>query len=297
MRPTFIVNNRNKQGFVGTAVAGALSQTVPCEILISDFKSTDKSTDEIKRAIDESPRGASHDVRFVTCPLHPAQTMQSVNEHFDWMVSQTKGEWIFQSSSDDYSLPDRVRVCMEAVENHPCSVVATTMWFEKPGEAKRQARSGFPTETGYVKPGEGLLRLAYGSVIAAYHRDFLTRVGNGGPNTLDVYYGFMAALDKGFYVVCDQQHVHVEHESVNNIGFQGKMRGAGGDDLLRLAELNHFQLLQLYDGVAECCKRLHPDGINPDDWDALLNMIFGQAKGWLEARKVLHAKGVTPGVL
>src|SRR3990167_2052528 len=85
--------------------------------------------------------------------------------------------------------------------------------------------SGFPQTTGYVAAGEGLLKLAYGSTIAGYRRGFLLWVGEQNDSTPDVYWGFLAALDKGFYVVANPQHVHCTHADVQNTGFQGRMKG------------------------------------------------------------------------
>jgi hypothetical protein len=295
-----VINNRQKGAFVGKAVESALAQTYPCYILVSDQFSTDNSVAEIERAIATAPRGAEHEVSFVHSQVRGAYGMQACNSHFReaWKRTPADCTWIHQLSADDYSLPDRVKVCMEAVEANPCSAVACTMFFEEPGNETRRSISGFPRESGYVDAGEGLLKLAYGSVITGYSREFLEKMDDGGANTLDVYYGFMAALDKGFYVVANPQHVHMQHSGgESQMGFQGKMRGAEGNDALRLAELNHFQLLALYDALAVACQRLYPNGIDANHWNALLNMILGQGKGWLEARKVLHANNITPGVL
>ena len=308
MSVAFVINARNKEKFVGKAVQSALSQSVPCEIVLSDQGSTDNTYDVMRAEVDNylAQRGeydgypAFHKVKVFHCPVRGPYGMQACNNHFRWAWQQTSPECevIYQLSADDYSLPDRVKVCEEARAANPCSAIACTMYFEKPGAETRQSMSGYPQQSGYVKPGDGLLNLAYGSVITGYSREFLEKMDEGGPNTLDVYYGFMAALDKGFYVVSNPQHVHLEHSGGEfQMGFQGKLRGADGDDAKRLAELNHFQLLQLYDACATAAQKFYPEGVNATDWNALLNMIFGQAKGWLEARKVLHADGITPGVL
>ena len=297
MKPAFVVNNFNKGGFVYRAAASALAQTMPCEVILSDMQSTDNSLGEIERAVAEAPRGADHEVRVLRCQIKGENTFISCSDHFDWIVSQTNAEWIIQCSSDDYSLSDRAKVCMEAVSQHPCSVVATTQFFENAGETNRQAVSGFPQESGYIKAGEGLLRLAYGSVIAAYNRDFLKRVGSFGRNTPDVLWGFLAALDRGFYVVANPQHVHVNHADSNNMGFGGKLAAAAGEDLLRLTELNHFQLLRLYFACWDAAQSLHPEGIPDEDTNALVNMILGQSKGWLDARSRLHANKIIPWIM
>lgn len=297
MPPVFVVNARQKEKFVYRACAGALAQTVPCEVILSDQGSTDGTLAEIERAVREAPRGADHTVRVLHCPVEGPYGMATMNAHMSWIIDQTDAEWIFQSSADDYSLPDRVKVCMEAVAHHPCSAVGCTMFFEKPGETNREAMSGYPKQTGYVPAGEGLTSLAYGSVIGAYKRDFLLKVGSAGDVTPDVFWGYLAALDEGFYVVCNPQHVHVTHAGLDNTGFGGKLLAAQGDESMRLNELNQFQLLQVYFACLEKVQEVHPNGIKQPDYDGLISMIVGHAYGWLKARMVLHNAGVTPGVM
>lgn len=294
MKPCFIINNRNKAADVPKAIMGALGQSMPCEIILSDQHSTDGSLEIMRRTVAQAPKRGGHDVRIVECPIEGPTGMVMSNAHFDWLWRQTEAEWIFQCSSDDYSLPDRVRLCMEAVDKFPCAAVATTMFFEEPGKEDRSQMSGYPHVSGYVPPGEGISRLAYGSVIAGYHRSFLEKVGSGGPNTIDVYYGYLAALDRGFYVVANPQHVHVRHAGLDNAGFEGKLRAATGDQAKQLNELNHFQLARVYMQCAVKAQQLY--NVAGAD-EHIVNMMLGQLQGWLSAREILHANGITPGVI
>lgn len=301
IKPCFFVNNLNKERFVYRAVASALAQTIPCEVLVTDAQSTDGSWSEIQRAVKEAPRGADHTVRALQSPAKGGNNFRSFSDHWMWAIDQMESEWMLQCSSDDYSLPDRAKVCMEAVAANPCAAIATTMYFGKPNATGWHGCTGFPETSGYVNAGEGLAKLAYGSVIAGYRKDFIKKVGGFGPNTPDVYWGFLAALDQGFYVVKSEQHVHVQHEDVENLGFQGKMLAATGDESLRLGELNHAQLMRLYfacmDGGIEMLKnRIAPDGAS-DAINMAANAALGQAKAMLNAREVLSAAGVTPGKL
>lgn len=306
MRPAFIVNNRNKEKYVGRAVAGALAQTYPCEIIISDFSSTDNSCAEIEKAISTCASGADHEVKFVHCPLPNAESkMISCNLHIKWLVEQTEAEWIFQCSSDDYSLPDRVKVCMAALDEmkragKETSGIATTMRFEDPEHPEQIAVSGYPTESGYVSGGIGIHKMAYGSTIWAYRRDFLLKVGLDVPCTLDVYLGYLASLDKGYYVIANPQHVHFMAHDLENIGFQGKMRAAelAGDKgtIHRINELNRFQLFELYYYTKVRQQALYPMA-HADDQNALLNMMISQAVGWYNERANLHKNKVAPALL
>ena len=298
MRVAFVVNARNKQSFVAKAVRGALSQTYPCEVLLSDQKSTD-STLQVMRDTVRDFGQTHHTVRILECPVAGDYGMLAMNRHMDWIIEQTDADWIFQSSADDYSLPDRVKVCMEAVQQHPCSAISTTMYFLEPGQELQGnvPVSGFPQSTGYVEAGEGLLKLAYGSTIGGYKREFLKKVGSAGSNTPDVYWGFLAALDEGFYVVAQPHHVHCTHADTNNTGFQGKMKGASGDELLKIAAFNHEQLLRLYFACWDGAQRLRPNGVSANDINALANMVIGQARGMLDSRELLRNRKIKSCVL
>lgn len=305
MKPAFIINNRNKGKFVYRCVAGALSQTWPCEILIADFASTDNSRDEIQRAIKEAPRGSEHEVRYLEKDGPTEASMLAVNRAIKWMVSQTQAEWIFQCSSDDYSLPDRVKLCMMTIarlqsEGNDLSGIATTMRFENPERPGEIAVSGYPREDGYVTGGIGLQKLAFGSTIWAYKREFLEKVGLDVPCTLDVYLGYLAAVDKGYYVIANPQHVHYMALDENNIGFQGKMRAAekAGDyeTMCRINELNRFQLFELYLQTAVRSQALYPL-CHQLDREPLTQMLINQAVGWYQERKNMHDKKITPGIL
>lgn len=295
MKCSVIVQNWNKGAHVYRAVAGALSQNIPCDIVIGDAQSTDNSLAEIHRAVAEAPRGAEHDVRVLVKPTKDEGNFRSATDTTMWLAKESTGDWILQCSSDDYSLPDRARVCMEAVAEHPCSIIATTMYFDSP-DGKERAESGYPKESGYVSGADGLTRLAYGSVIAGYSREFLDKCGHMmvGDHTPDVLMGFLASLDKGFYVVAQPCHVHVQHADLNNLGFQGRMRAAQGENALRLGCLNHFQLLDLFTACFDRAYELHPEGIDNEDYQALMTIILGQSRGWLQARKKLHEMKIQP---
>lgn len=303
-RPVFWINSFNKSEHTYKACISALAQDIPCNVLFTDMQSADDSWDHIERAVKEAPRGADHSVVWLKTPTAGINTFSSLSDHFTFALQIMKekfqdSKWLLQCSADDYSLPSRARVCMESVENNPCDAIANTMFFAEPGQDPFKDQlpiSGFPTQTGYVHAGEGIQRLAYGSVIAGYSVEFLNRIG-GFDVTPDVYYGYAAALGKGFYVVADPQHVHVQHPSEKNLGFGGKLKAASGDELARLNELNHLQLLKLYRECLAIGQKIRPDGIPQHDLIPLLNTMLGQSIALLDAREILRVKGITPGNL
>lgn len=307
-RPAFLLINRNKSKWVARAVRGALSQTVPCYILISDQHSDDDSMAIIRQEVtnyqaqrDEYVGYPSfHTIKVVKCPVGGEFSMKSCNAHIAWCLEQLPEDisMIYQCSSDDYSLPARVQVCETAltrIDRQPVGI-CNAMYFEAPSETNRTARTGFPERSGFVNPGEGLQRLVYGSTIWAYRRDWLLKVGLDVNCTLDVYLGFLAALD-GLYYVADAQHVHVQHaEKENQMGFQGRLLAASGDEQLILGEANCFQLSQLYLNCWERAQQLH-GSIDAETQGAIANMILGTSCAWIRARTVLHEKKLMPMIL
>jgi len=301
MKAAFVINARNKAKWVGRAVQGALEQTYPCHILLSDQGSDDGTYEAMEAAVEafKDKMGAEHKVELLRCPLKGDYGMAACNAHIIWLAEQTDAEWIFQCSADDYSLPARVQLCMEAAAKNPCAGVACTMFFSEPEKevGPQTPVSGFPPKDGYVRAGEGLVKMAYGSTIWRYRRDWLLRVGTAGDCTADVFYGYLAALDQGYYVIANPQHVHVMHKGLDNMGFGGKMRAAeeSGDKetIARINELNRFQLLDLYFATAVRQQQLYPMA-HAADTNIMIGMILQQAQGWLNERKNLHTMKVTP---
>jgi predicted nucleotide-binding protein len=301
MKAAFVVNARDKAALVARAVNGALSQTYPCHILLSDQSSTDGTYEVMEKAVAENGE-THHKVDLLRCPIDGEYGMRACNKHMQWLVERTDCEWIFQCSADDYSLPERVRVCMQAVDElarsgRKCDAIGNTMRFEAPGRQENGALSGYPTETGYVSAGLGLFRMAYGSCIWGYRRDFLLKVGLDVQCTLDVYLGYLAAVGNGCYVVANPQHVHYMAEDLKNMGFQGKMRAAekAGDaaQIAQINELNRFQLFELYFQTKVRQQEIFPLA-HADDQNALVNMMLQQAVGWYIERSNLHKKGISP---
>jgi hypothetical protein len=296
MKVSFILNARNKASLVGRAVKGALSQTYPCEILLSDQGSEDGTYEAMEKAVAETKPAAEHKVELLRCPVKGAYGMRACNQHIQWLVEQATGEWVFQCSADDYSLPERVSACMRAAEQNDCVGVSCTFQMEDPSRGI-VGHSGYPVEDGYVTPGVGMAKLAFGSTIWGYRREWLLKVGLDVPCTLDVYLGFLAACDRGYYVVANPQHVHYMAADMANMGFQGKMRAAeaSGDEatIHRVNELNRFQLFELYLHTKYRQQQLYPMA-HREDQDALVSMLLAQAQGWYAERKHLMDNNIEP---
>lgn len=302
MKAAFIVTARDKAKYVAKAVKSALDQTYPCHIYLSDQGSTDGTYEVMEKTVAELGVPERHKVELIRCPIEGPYGMRAANEHTLWLMGKCEEDWVFQCSADDYSLPQRVEKCMAAMATNPCSAVACTVYFTRPEmkEGQEIPVSGYPRESGYVSGGQGLTNLAYGSTIQGWNRQWFLKVGSAGDVTGDVYHGYLASLDKGYYVIAEPHHVHVQHASFDNMGFEGKMRAAqaSGDQetMTRINELNRFQLFELYFMAKIRQQQLYPLA-HHQDTDPLVTMILSQAGGWLQERKNLHANKWTPGIL
>ena len=299
MKPALIVFCRDKGGDVYRCVRSALAQDWPCEILLSDQYSEDNSVAEMHRAADGYQ--GHHEVKFLCCPIEGKKSMAMANAHFNWACAQTNADLLFPSPADDYNLPGRVRVCMDAMIVNRPAAVGVTMKFFDPRNPGLEMVSGEPKASGFVSARDVVQKFIGGSTAPAYTREFLHKVGGAGEDwTPDVYLAYLAALDRGYYVVAQPSYVHVQSYDLENTGFEGKLRQANesGDQELvfRLSELNRYQLAKLYMMTAKVAQDKYALA-NQADKNALIEMCLAQLWGWLEERKRLHVHGYAPGVM
>lgn len=333
MKATFFVTARNKVKYVKRAVKSAFDQTYPCHIVLSDQSSTDGTYEAMVEALseylgnqmphvlvearNEKSRSAvmeilptadqKHHIELVRCPIEGEYGMTAANAHTMWAVERAETPWIFQCSADDYSLPDRVAVCMAKVEEmeakkQECAAIACTMYYLHAEDAFNPQTTPYMRlpEDMYISAGFGLKNLVYGSTIQGWNQEFFIRAGSAENVTGDVFHGFMAALDKGYFVINRPLHVKVEYADMDNMGFQGKMKAAekSGDreTMARINELNRFQLFELYLKMKMRQQQKWPMA-HAADQQALVDMILTQAQGWYQERSNLHANKWTPGII
>lgn len=305
MKATFFVTARDKVKYVSRAVESAFAQTYPCHIVLSDQSSTDGTYEAMEALLPQCPK--QHTVELVRCPIEGEYGMTAANAHTMWAIERASTPWIFQCSADDWSLPERVAVCMAKIEeleakHQECSALACTMYYlheEDTFDPEKTPYLRLPEDM-YVTAGWGLKNLIYGSTIQAWSRDFFLRAGSCENVTGDVFHGFLAALDKGYYVVNRPLHVKVEYADLGNMGFQGKLKAAeksGDKELMaRINELNRFQLFELYFKLKLRQQAAYPMA-HAADQQALVDMILTQAQGWYQERSNLHANKWVPGII
>lgn len=102
--------------FIREALAGALAQTVPCEIIVSNDCSND-GTFELVQEIVAQYRGP-HRVS-VRCN----ERNLGVAGHINAAVPLTTGDIVVMMAGDDVSYPHRVATILDAFEKHPRGMV------------------------------------------------------------------------------------------------------------------------------------------------------------------------------
>lgn len=299
-RPAFFVTVLNKERMIYKSVMGALSQTYPCDIYISDAGSTDDTPSEIERALANADIYPQHTITR----LHPQLSevkcgLRILNEHLMWCFEQIQNEWIFHSSGDDWSLPHRVEACMKALETNKAAAVATPQ-FHLPENGKLEGpvpSTVAPHLKGYLSAQDGINKLGFGGCIAGYRRDFILKVGTPGLATPDVFWGYLAALDDGYFVVPEPHHVHTDSPNPDNNGFGGRLMYAAqiGDEteLAQLNELNRFQMFGHYYECAIKQEAYYPRA-PAEAKAAIMNAMFSQAIGWYRERVEMHRRKMEP---
>lgn len=131
---SFIMRTYNSDAFLAEAIESVLAQTLPdWELIISDDSSTDGTL-----AIAE--RFAARDGRIsLMRGLHLGPA-----ENGNRCLRAASGPWVAVLDSDDVALPDRLRIALEAAQQHPDVVLwgGRAILIDRHGKELRRALVG-----------------------------------------------------------------------------------------------------------------------------------------------------------
>lgn len=106
----------NQGEYLEQTIQSLLNQTVhPVEIVVSNNFSTDSTSKVLEKY--------SERVRVVTPPSH-----LSMMKHWNFVVSQLKGEWVSLISSDDVAKPDFVETLLQGIQKSRNAILIRGGW-------------------------------------------------------------------------------------------------------------------------------------------------------------------------
>lgn len=112
-RVTILLLTWRDRGFIDEALAGALAQTVPCEIVVSN----DRSGDGTHERCEERLQGYTGPHRIATVRCNEQNL--GVAAHLSAAMAHASGEIIVMMAGDDISAPRRVERLLELFDREP----------------------------------------------------------------------------------------------------------------------------------------------------------------------------------
>ena len=111
-RATVLLLAYHTAALVEAAIAGALAQTVPCRIIVSDDCSPDGTGERIERAL--AGYQGPHEVRVFRNPAN-----LGLGAHLSARMADACGEIVVLMAGDDVSYPDRVQRMLDVFDADP----------------------------------------------------------------------------------------------------------------------------------------------------------------------------------
>lgn len=106
------------------ALRGALAQTCPCEILVSDDASPDAGFARAEAFLaSDPPMAAAHQLRLLRQPVNLGLTA-----HLNRLIAEARGGILVLMAADDISEPGRVAALLAAFDADPAAFVAGSAW-------------------------------------------------------------------------------------------------------------------------------------------------------------------------
>lgn len=125
---SIVITTYNRVDLLKRAIATALNQTIPCQIIIVDNASTDGTQAYVETLGDQ-----------VLYHRNPTNTNHSgaVNAG----VERATGTWIKLVDDDDYLAPNCIEILIKAIQKHPESVICSCQAAQVNGEGQELSRT------------------------------------------------------------------------------------------------------------------------------------------------------------
>lgn len=294
MKVGFLVLARDKAKHVKACVESVFAQTYQgLDIWLSDQGSAD-GTREVLASLASAYDGP-HKVHLLDCPLTDRRGMYGANQHLEWVHANTDSDIMLMTAADDLTHPDRTKRVVEVFEETNASFVGTCMQFTTP-DGVVKGLTAHPGESRFISGREHLFKLVGSSSSTAWARDLVEKYDPfEGIYGSDVTLPFYATLERGFYYLHEQLHAYIEHIDPENMGLEGVMRAAEGDDkkIAQIQETALYQLTSTYSRMIQKHDELHPDR-DGDEVKALWEKLMESSMKWVAQRDQLTLFRVPP---
>lgn len=297
MKHAYALTAYNKVAYVGDAVFSMFAQKCPhpLEIILSDHGSTDGTKEELDRLA--AGYGGPHKVRRLDCPLRETRGMPGLNDHLNWIMSQTDADVVSQLSADDYDLAQRMALVIEAQEKFNPSMVLGAMYTVSV-DKKYKGETPFLTKDGWCVLEEMLPNYIGGSTIQTWTAEFFHKVGGlQGVGSPDVVLPFLAILHKGAYYLHTKAHCYRQVFGPKNTGLESVYHyyKEGTPERLQWEELIHFQVLTgHYTSLMKMDKLELTPELRGAAGNALAKAILDRSASWSNVRQAMSFKDIPP---
>jgi glycosyltransferase involved in cell wall biosynthesis len=292
MKVAFLVPVYNKEKHLRQCIQSVLNQNYSgMEIILSDHGSTDNSLG-ILREFQTSYNGPNK-VRVLECPIRDHRYMAGLNDHLNWLHTQTDADIIVVTSADDWNHPDRTSKVVKCFEDYHSDEVGTAVQFIEENEIPSGV-TAYDGRPGFISPKDMVEKLVGGSSSHAWTHEFFDAIKPIVGSTIsDIYFGYLSSCRKGFFYLNEVLYAYYNWNDSENTGLGGVMRAEQNEDeKYRLHELAQYQITSSYFSVYN--KMAEMNLLNETTIQPLIEEIVRRGKAWTIFRDLLTDKRLTP---
>lgn len=308
MKPTILFPVFEKEKYVGRAIKSCLEQTDFCTVLIFGPKPSDKTWDEIEKAVGVSFRPDSPgDPRYAhvgkvkfkwvwTPPNGFGGMNHGMNLDFNFIQDFITGDFCLFTGADDVMAPNRVERVRAVFEEHnPSWVVNAQTMMHEDGTVDGVAPGIQGSQ--WIDPAGGIKWQVGSSGGFAWATDLYRKYAPiNHIESNDVILPSLALLERGMYYIDEPLQTMYLHDDLNNLGLEGQVRGARDEThTLQLRETMAFQGLSNWTSVLNRMNQHHPGRTyDPAFINEIYSKIFSYSSWWVDQRAQLTMQKVKP---
>lgn len=227
MKISVCIPTYNQGEYIEQTVRSAYSQSIlPFEVIVTDDRSTDNTAEILKQLAREFET-----LKVIT---HPENMGMVGNTNF--CLRQASGDFIVKLDSDDYLLPDYIKLLSELLERYPDAGYAHASVQEIDGFGQKQKIRTLRRETGFKNSDTALKECINGYKVAAniimFRRIVLEKVNFITKNVLfgEDYYLSASIAAAGYGNVYDSKILACYRvwSDVNNVRKKRKINEING---------------------------------------------------------------------